>query len=257
MSDELANLKPEDLAAWYGRLADYVAKQNSEVQGALAPLFLRHWLTGHGKKLVFAPPAHLRNSGYVIDALKYHRAVYLTEKKAKTVGGEQWAGIIPRLQGKGYPKWEGKGTLAMHLESLVDIPVLQEWFLSKGDLDLLMAMHGFQLRTEVTVTASPGKGAMLRVTFTNFSARVSDSYHWNPDKHLTMPNPDYGNPSKVPNPVAPKSQTITVYHRNAIRLEKAGLAWAYDLESEPWQVTDVSIMGPAEIDPAKKLDGLF
>jgi hypothetical protein len=254
MSDELANLKPEELAAWYGRLADLVTKQNSEVKGALAPLFLKHWLTGQGKKLVFPPPEHLRNSGYVIDVLKYHRAVYLTEKKTK-FGGEKWAGIIPRLQGKGYPKWEGKGLLTMHVESLVEIPVLMEWSLSKGDLDLLMAMHGFQLRTDATVTAAPGAGDMLRVTFASFSAKVSDSYHWDPDKHLTMPNPDYGNPSKVPNPVAPNSQTIIVYHKNAIRLENAGLAKAYDLESEPWQVTDLSIMGPADINPNKKLDG--
>ena len=35
--------------AWYGRLVDSVEKQNSEVKGALSPLFLRHWLTGHGK----------------------------------------------------------------------------------------------------------------------------------------------------------------------------------------------------------------
>ncbi|SRR6266849_4544017 len=257
MNDDLANLKPEELAAWYGRLADSVEKQNSEVKGALSPLFLRHWLTGHGKKLVFPPPEHLRHSGYVIDGLKYHRAVYLTEKKTKVGGNDKWAGIIPRLQGKGFPKWDAKGVLTMHLESLVEIPVLKEWFLSKGDLDLLMAMHGFQLITDVGVTASPGQRSVLRVTFATFAAKVSDSYHWNPDKHLTMPNPDYGNPSKVPNPVAPKSQSITVYHKNAIRLEKAGLAWAYDLESEPWQVTDVSVMGPADIDANKKLDGWF
>ena len=253
MSDELANLKPAELAGWYGRLADYATKQNTDVKGALSPIFLKYWLTGHGKKLVFSPPEHLRNSAYVIDELKYHRAVYLTEEKAKMGTEEKWAGIIPRLQGKSYSKWDGKGYLTMHLESLVDIPVYKEWLLSKGDLDLLMAMHGFQLRTDVTVTASPSKASMRRVMFTSFAAKVTDSYHWNPEKHLDMPNPDYGNPSKVLNPVAQKAKQINVYHKNAIRLEKAGLAWAYELESEPWKVTDLSIMGSADIDPNKKL----
>jgi hypothetical protein len=257
MSDELANLKPEELAGWYERLAELVEKQNADVKDALSPRFLKYWLKGRGKKLIFPPPEHLRNSDYVIDTLKFHRAVYLSEKKAKVDAGEKWAGLIPRLQGKGYPKWPGQGILTMHYESLVDIPVLKELFLSKGDLDLLMAMHGFQLITDVGATVSAGKKSSLSVSFNSFSAKVSDSYHWNPDKHLTMPNPDYGNPSKVPNPVAPKSQSITVYHKNAIRLEKAGLAWAYDLESEPWQITDLSIRGPATIDPNKKLDGWF
>ena len=29
MTDDLANLKPEELAAWYERLADYVEKQTA------------------------------------------------------------------------------------------------------------------------------------------------------------------------------------------------------------------------------------
>lgn len=257
MSDELANLQPVELAGWYERLANLIEKLNTEVKDALSPRFLKYWLTGQGKKLNFSPPKHLCNSGYVTDVLKYHRAVYLTEKKAKVGGSEKWSGIIARLQGKGYPKWAGTGLMTMHYESLVDIPVLMESFLSKGDLDLLMAMHGFQLVTDVAVTVTGGAASKLNVVFTSFNAKVTDSYHWNPDKHLSMPNPDYGNPNKVQNPVAPKSQTITVYHSNAIRLEKAGRAWAYDNESDPWQVSDIGISGPATIDPTKKLDGWF
>src|SRR5260370_7011010 len=101
MNDDLANLKPEELAAWYGRLADYVEKQNSEVKGALSPLFLRHWLTGHGKKLVFSPPEHLRHSSYVIDGLKYHRAVYLTDKNARLPVNNNCAATLPRPPANG------------------------------------------------------------------------------------------------------------------------------------------------------------
>ncbi len=93
-TDHLKDLKPAEVAAWYGRLADFVERNNSKVKDALAPRFLRHYLKGGGKTLIFDAPEHLRNSKYVIEVLKDHRAWYLTEKKRDG----QWVGMIPRLQ---------------------------------------------------------------------------------------------------------------------------------------------------------------
>jgi hypothetical protein len=80
---------------------------------------------------------------------------------------------------------------------------------------------------------------------------VVDRYDWDYSEHLTVPNPDYG--SKEPNALAPQSQTVVVYHKNAKRIEDAKLAAPYDIESKPWKVTDVNITGPATVNIAKAI----
>lgn len=71
------------------------------------------------------------------------------------------------------------------------------------------------------------------------------------NEHLTVPNPDYQ--SKENYAVAPKEREIRVYHSNAIRLEKAGLAQPFKVRGKPWLVKQASVTGAAEIDPKKKL----
>jgi hypothetical protein len=260
--DYLKDLPPDQVAAWYLRLAQFIEQQNKTVKDPLAPKFLRHWLKGGGKKLVFPAPEHLRQSGYVTDVLKDHRAWYLTEDKFKG----RWVGVIPRLQGQpGFAKWRPRDDgsaydttvtypyLDMELQSLVEIPVKILGSLSDGDEDLLTALHGFQLRTSVRVWGYSDGGNEMEVNFADFRAQARDRYDWDPDKHFTVPNPDFRDPFKAPNPVAPYRNTITVYHKNAIRLEKAGKAWPYDLESEMWTITDLKIRGWATIRLDKKL----
>jgi hypothetical protein len=248
---------PGWVAEWYDRLCQLILDNNTEVKDPLAPKFLQHWRKGKGIDLTFDPPEHLKQSTYVIDVLKNHRLEYLTAKKA-TLGAKgsaqnKWVGIIPRLQAKpGFQKWEGKTTLTLFRESNVDIPVSKMTSLSPGDFDLLTALHGFMLRTDVTVVASGA--APLTITFTSFTAFAKDRYDWDPKKHFPVPNPDFGNPYKVAKPLLPSQKVVVVYHRHAIEVEKAGLAQPYDLHSNPWSVTDLAIMGPAQIDPGKNLN---
>jgi hypothetical protein len=59
-----------------------------------------------------------------------------------------------------------------------------------------------------------------------------------------VPNPDYG--SKEPWAVTPDDKSVQVFHKNAIRLEKAGLAKEFENESEPWdERIDLMVVGPA------------
>ena len=44
MTDYLKSLSVADVAAWYYRLADHVAKQKVENSVPFASVFLRHWL---------------------------------------------------------------------------------------------------------------------------------------------------------------------------------------------------------------------
>jgi len=73
---------------------------------------------------------------------------------------------------------------------------------------------------------------MYQANFKNWTCKASDEYHWNPEKHFKVPNPDFG--SKEKGAIAPNDERIEVYHRNAIRVEKAGLAAPFHDESEPW-----------------------
>jgi hypothetical protein len=69
-------------------------------------------------------------------------------------------------------------------------------------------------------------------------------------KHLILiSKTSLGLPSRLP----PTKKKILIYESNTVRLEKAGLAKPFNLESKAWAITDLSIMGAAEIDPSKTL----
>lgn len=261
LDDKLKGLSPAEVAGWYSRLADLIDQRNTKVKDALAPRFLRHYLTGKGKKLSFAPPDHLKNSTYVVDVLKDHRAWYLTEKPFRG----KWVGIISRIQGAGGRAHNGGppyiNPSMLKLTSLVEIETgffssvtLQTLKTAAADNDLMTSLHGFQLSTMCMVEVTKVQNVKdFRLFFQVFSARVTDRYDFDPKEYFIVPNPDYKNSFNVAKPVESNSETLTVYHSNAIRMEKAGLAAPFDLESAEWSVTDLAIMGPAWINPDKKL----
>jgi hypothetical protein len=123
--------------------------------------------------------------------------------------------------------------------------------LSQADSDVFASFHDFQLRSEVKVRVTGSTGRILRIEFTHFLARGMDRYDWNPDKHLTMPNPDFG--SSASDAIRPDLDRIKVYHTNAKRIEKDGLAAPYNVDTESWNVSDESIRGPANVNPDKSL----
>jgi hypothetical protein len=255
MSDDvLAGLPVDQVASFYNRLADGVDKNKGSVKVSLAAILLRQWLKNRNPSADFAldPPEHLKTQSDVKAVLKYHRDVFLTEQKARVGKNEKWAGLIPRLQGKGYPKWDGKGELSMEYQSLVEIPLRYQITGSDADKDILYALHGFQLNSKVGViiTNSPTANP-VNVTFARFETQILDRYDWDYSEHLTVPNPDFG--SKAPNAVTPTSKTVLVYHKNAERVEKANLAAPYNIKSKFWTITDLAIMGPAKVNPNKSI----
>jgi hypothetical protein len=146
----------------------------------------------------------------------------------------------------------GQASLSDPFQCLTGISLLKQVTGSDADRDLLYSLHDFQLKTNVTVTLSaiPDSGHM-RVLFTSFQAKVLDRYDWDYSKHLKVPNPDFGSTKR--GAVLPSSSTVEVYHSNAKRLEDAKLAAPFDVESKPWTVNDMSVVGPAEIDPKKSM----
>jgi hypothetical protein len=117
----------------------------------------------------------------------------------------------------------------MHYEALVEVPLRWQITGSAEEKDILYALGmGFQLRTEVTVDVAHNDGH-LDITFSRFSAKVVDVYDFNYSEHITVPNPDFN--STAPNAVCPALDQTVVYHTNARRMEEAGLAAPFSLES--------------------------
>jgi len=127
-----------------------------------------------------------------------------------------------------------------------------------ADRDLLYSLHGFQLHSNVTVggTLLPrpvsGKSPQkVRLTFQSFTTYARDVYDWDYSEHLTVPNPDFG--SKAQSAVSPGSKTVVVYHKNAKRIEDAGLAAPFGFKTNAWQVTDAPLVSPSDVDPGRSL----
>lgn len=248
MKDHLASLSPQEVARFYRRLAQSIQKQFNN--DSLAAMLLLYWLDG-GKddKVKYFPARYVKDLPEVRSYLRdIARPVFLSQRP---IPGGTMGGVLPRIRGT-IKSVLPAGPYAMHLEGNVETPLSVKFKAAMGmkieprQLDALYALHGFTLRSEVVVTVNQATGSRRYIArFDRWICKTKDYYHWNPNKYITVPNPDCG--SKDPNAIAPEENELTVYHSNAIRVEKAGLAHAFSNESEPWQETDQSIIGPATI----------
>lgn len=252
MSDDvLKSYNVKRVHGWYLRLAASVGAKQVNGYAPLSSQFLNAYLTNKkkGQVITFTAPPYLQNNLQVASTLQYHRDVFLSQKEARlgSAGTKKIAGILPRLETK---KWDGASPLSMNYESLVsigettlDIIEIQTRG-SDADRDLFTSLRGFQLRSDVTLTGIR-TGNSVAVAFTSWSAQGLDTYDFNFKEHLTMPNPDYGSTS--PDAIEPKKKSFRVYHTNAERMEKAGLAAPYKVVVGPWTVSSTALLGPATV----------
>lgn len=272
MTDHLSNLPVGELAKWYRRLADFISQQNKAactknepcVADPLAPDMLIKWLENRSKNTIhrFNAPLHLKSSKEYTYALEYHRDVFLTQQKArigtKYLSKEVWAGVLPRLKGmRGFKSWHPGSMLQMEYESNV------QYGKDRADIiriqlsgtptqrDLLTSLRGWSLKSKIVVTGSVLPDQKVSIVFASWVCSGQDVYDFSKVKGLTLPNPDYG--QKYGNAVRPNDRTIKVYHTNAIRLEKAGLASPYNVIINDWQMADLKIKQPAIVDPSRNL----
>jgi hypothetical protein len=66
-------------------------------------------------------------------------------------------------------------------------------------------------------------------------AYITDRYDWDYSEHFTVPNPDFN--SRAASAVRRTDRELTVYHKNAQRIERASLAAPYDIRCNHWHVT--------------------
>ena len=121
--DHLKAYPVDRVAAWYRRLAEAWSKNVPDLQPSLAGAFLRTWVDNRNPraKIEFDAPPHLKSNSAVRTVQVFHRKVFLTNKKARISGGtEQWAGVVPRIQGvPGIPQVGYEGLLSLEYQSLV------------------------------------------------------------------------------------------------------------------------------------------
>ncbi|MCU0229371.1 MAG: hypothetical protein MUF01_17220, partial [Bryobacterales bacterium] len=184
----------------------------------------------------------------------YHRAVFLTQQQARISGRSRWAGVLPRIRGDaGFTRWDLSGPLEMTYESLVEVGsgLVEIARIQRSgtpaERDLLTSLRGFQLRSRVLVEGSRQGDGSVRIRFQMWMCKVLDRYDWDYNEYFTVPNPDYG--SRAADAVRPQDQTLRVYHRNAQRLELAGLAAPFDVESNEWRVTQRRLLNEATVTP--------
>lgn len=125
-------------------------------------------------------PLHLRNHPLTVQAVRYHRQVFLTQTKARRGGAEVWGGVVPRLKTKlPYDKWDLRSLMSMEYESLVEMPLRYQLTGSDADRDLLYSLHGFQLHSNVTVAGEQTAGSTrVRIKFISFDSYAWDTYDW-------------------------------------------------------------------------------
>ncbi|MBL8963474.1 MAG: hypothetical protein JNK70_05335 [Phycisphaerae bacterium] len=250
--DVLANYPEDQVARWYGRLADFTEKtaKTHGITPSVSAMMLRQWLKNrkqNGRSVFrFPAPLHVQSLSEITAEVQDHLKVYLSRKEV-TLGSKaeghttQVRGIVPRLRDPAAFKIDPTfpSPVSMHLEKLIDLcPIPAKWiFLDHVRKDIFTGFGGFQLRTEIELQVSQYSASKRTavVSVKSLQVSVNDEYDWNYNEYLTMPNPDHNSVSA--DAIESKMESIRVYHSNAQRLEQKNLAWPYPYESDRWSST--------------------
>jgi hypothetical protein len=184
--------------------------KTGKVVAPFAAANLEHWLgnTGTTRKVSVS---HFKTESNVVDHLKdTHRAIFLSKKSLTK-------GLVPRIK-----KNPGPATYKMTWEDSMYAKYLT---------DLYFALGGFTLRSKVEVTVTPTKAdpKTYDVVFDSWESQAYDDYNWDHGKSVYIPG--WGK----------------IDDKEAIRVEKAGKAKSFAVESDWWKVTNTSIAGKAQI----------
>jgi hypothetical protein len=246
MTDPLARLNERDVAAFYRRFAQSI--QLTFGNDALAAALMLHWLDGGGTPRPILSQ-DLRNLPDIRTYLRNTaRAILLS---VKPLPGGAVDGIVPRLRGTIKANPPG-GPYPIRIDGNVDSVLsprakgARSMTLAANELEALYALDGWTLTSDVvmsaTATATPQQ---YDVKFERWTCRVSAGYVWTADKDMTLPNPDHTLSGK--NAVAPGDAEITIFNKNAVRVENAGMANPFVYETDAWDETDLAVVGPAQV----------
>ncbi len=171
---------------------------------------LEHWLgnTGLPRKVTAQP---FQNESSVLSHLqRKHRALFLGQYDPNK-------GLPPRIR-----KNRAAATYKMEWEDSMYASMLTT---------LYFALGGFTLRSRVEVEVTPDAAApnTYGVKFLSWESQVFDDYNWDHGKSVVVPG--WGR----------------IDDKEALRVERAGRAKSFVIESAWWTVTQPAVVGPATI----------
>jgi hypothetical protein len=274
--DVLAAYSPDVVAGWYERLAlatqDWFSKSKPGGGQSLSAEFLHYWedssrkVTDASGKVIWNNVAKefdaavMAGNGPLRAVLASEvRPVFLSERQRGHDSNKGYGGAVRRLQ----QGWDGKplaltyeagniegatnadkAKLIYQLQFSHPEPEEIDW----PNLDIYASLHTFAVESTAVIRATPVAGDAKRFTidFDSWTWKVTDTYDWDPSKRNDMPNPDF---KKAPGPfvVAPDLRYITVWHRNAKRVEAAGFAAPFPVKSTVHVETDPELLKSAVV----------
>jgi hypothetical protein len=246
MADSLARLNERDVAAFYRRFAQHIC--TSFGNDALAAALMLHWLDGGGRTKTL-PAQDLRNLLALRSYLKTTARAILLSIKPLPNGAVD--GVVPRIRGTIKSNPPG-GPYPIHLDGVVETPLSPRAMagpamtVAASELNALYALDGWTVSSDVVISATPTRAPQqYDVKFERWTCKLTAGYVWTRDKEITVPNPDHGLGGR--NAVSPGDPNITIANNSALRVENAGMANPFVFESDPWDETDIAVVGPARV----------
>lgn len=167
-----------------------------------APDNLQHWRNGSGS-LKKMPAAAFSGQKFINDWLKAN----ILPKFFNGTENRLKSGSIKKLD-----------RFEMNYESARDL-------YAPFGTDLFFALGGFTIRSDVVVQGEDiGGGGGTVFNFQKWVCKVTDVYNWDPGKSTWIPG--FGD----------------VSDEELLALERAGYGKSFPIESEPWVVTDKSVL---------------
>jgi len=277
--DVLANCPPDVVVGWYQRLAtttQFWYDKTHPGGTSLSATFLRHWCdpgrkapdgTWEQGDLEFDVTRVVGNE-FLKEALAEEiRLVFLSQRQKGHSANLGYGGAVVRLQ----QGWDGSpqevpyetgsiklvgDTVKFRLWTQLKrhVPVAElDW----TNLDMYASLDttGIKNTAVIRATPTPAEPNTFTIDFDSWTWHIIDSYNWddpNPNLHQELPNPDYQKPPG-PDVVAPDLPYFTVFHRNARRVEKAGLAAKFPIVSTEYTETNPALLKSAVVRTDKKL----
>ena len=95
--------------------------------------------------------------------------------------------------------------------------------------ELYFALGGFTLRSKVDISVVKKDAKTFEVTFDSWQAQAYDNYNWDHGKSVYIPG--WGR----------------IDDKDALRVEAAGKAKSFEIESGWWRVTQPGVLNTAEV----------
>lgn len=194
---------------------------------------LEYWLAGKGG-LKSMPSSAFAEVEFIAEHLRFnHRSSFQlgAQKRLKGRADSLFPPIPLQMLGGEKTVSPAPNDLLLKGEATL---YFEDSLVAPGDHQLMFALGGFTLHSEVVLQAvpiAPENGGGWTVSFKSWKARIYDMYNWDNGKSTAIPG--FGD----------------VEDAELARLEQAGYGKSFKILSEQWDVTDASALDSFRVAP--------